>query len=36
MALLQLIDKDTSALENNEFTCSISIDFPKAFDTVNP
>ena len=35
MALLHLIDKVTSALENNEFTSSIFIDFSKAFDAVN-
>lgn len=35
MALLHLIDKVSSALENNEFCCSIFIDFSKAFDTVN-
>ena len=35
MALLHLIDKVSSALENNEFTCSIFVDFSKAFDTVN-
>lgn len=35
MALLHLIDKVTSALENNKFCCSIFIDFSKAFDTVN-
>lgn len=35
MALLHLIDKVISALEKNEFICSIFIDFSKAFDTVN-
>ena len=35
MALLHLIDKVTSALENKEFTSGIFIDFSKAFDTVN-
>ena len=35
MALLHLIDKVISALENNEYTCSIFLDFSKAFDTTN-
>lgn len=35
MALLHLVDKVTSALENNEFACSIFLDFSKAFDTIN-
>ena len=35
LALTLLIDKITSAIENNEYTIGIFIDFSKAFDTVN-
>ena len=35
MALLTSIDKIISALENQEFTVAIFLDFSKAFDTVN-
>lgn len=33
MALLHLVVNATSALENNEFSCSVFIDLSKAFDT---
>ena len=35
MALIILIDKITSALDNGEFTIAVLIDFRKAFDTVD-
>jgi hypothetical protein len=34
-ALICLIDKITSAIENNEFTIGLFLDLSKAFDTVN-
>ena len=35
MALLDLVDKISASIENNEFTIGIFIDLAKAFDTVN-
>ena len=35
MALIILIDKITSALDNGDFTIAVLIDFRKAFDTVD-
>jgi hypothetical protein len=35
MALLDLVDKLTNSIENNEYTIGIFIDLAKAFDTVN-
>ena len=35
MALLVLLDQVNTALEKNEFTVGIFLDFSKAFDTVN-
>ena len=35
MALIVLIDKITSAMDNGEFTLTVLIDFRKAFDTVD-
>lgn len=35
MALVQLMDKFSKALDNNEFTIGIFIDLSKAFDTVD-
>ncbi len=35
MALLDLVDKISTSIENNEFTIGIFIDLAKAFDTVN-
>jgi len=35
MALLQLIDKSTTALDNNMFATGIFLDLSKAFDTVD-
>ncbi|MGL5761064.1 MAG: reverse transcriptase domain-containing protein [Cetobacterium sp.] len=34
MALLQLVDKICTALDNNMFAISIFLDFSKTFDTV--
>ena len=35
MALLDLVDKISTSIENNKFTIGIFIDLAKAFDTVN-
>ena len=35
MALITLMDKLTTALENGEFTVGVFLDFSKAFDTIN-
>ena len=35
MALITLMDKPTTALENGEFTVGVFLDFSKAFDTIN-
>ena len=35
MALILLIDKITSAIDNGEFVLGVFLDFQKAFDTVN-
>ena len=35
MALVDLVDKISSSIENNEYTIGIFIDLAKAFDTVN-
>ena len=35
MALIILVDKITSALDNGEFALTVLIDFRKAFDTVD-
>ena len=35
LALLDLVDKLTTTIENNEITIGIFIDLSKAFDTVN-
>ena len=35
MALLDLVDKLSSSIDNNEITVGILIDLAKAFDTVN-
>ena len=34
-AVIELVDKITKAIENNEFTVGIFLDLSKAFDTVN-
>ena len=35
LALLDLVDKLTTSIENNEITIGIFVDLAKAFDTVN-
>lgn len=35
MALVQIIDRFSRALDNNEFTIGVFIDLSKAFDTVD-
>ena len=35
MALVTLIDKQTTALENGEFMIGVYLDFSKVFDTIN-
>ena len=35
MALITLVDKLTTTLENGEFTVGVLLDFSNAFDTIN-
>ena len=35
LALLDLVDKLTTSIENNEITIGIFVDLAKAFDTLN-
>ena len=35
MALLDLVDKLTTSIDNNKITIGIFVDLAKAFDTVN-
>ena len=35
MVIIELVDKITSAIENNEYTIDIFLDLSKAFDTVD-
>ena len=35
MALIDLVDKISNSIENNEYTLGIFLDLAKAFDTVN-
>ena len=34
-ALITIIEKIRNALDNNQYTCGVFLDFQKAFDTVN-
>jgi len=35
MALIDLVDKISTSIENNKYTLGIFLDLAKAFDTVN-